>query len=87
MTGPRRLGHARTIGDRKKRTRAGNWGRASSVGIEFSIAVVCFLLGGWWLDGKLGTDPWLTLVGLGLGSLVGFRALWRVAQDLEQDSE
>lgn len=51
------------------------------------MAVVLCLLLGWWLDGKLGTDPWLTLAGLGLGSLVGFRALWRVAQDVDDDPE
>ena len=72
---------------RRPKGRVGAWGRASSVGIEFSIAVIVFLLFGWWLDGKLGTQPWLTLAGLGLGSLVGFRALWRVAQEVEDDSE
>lgn len=87
MTAGRPLGDARVIGrpSRDKEFRA--WTRASAVGIEFSIAVVACLLFGWWLDGKLGTEPWLTLAGLGLGSLVGFRALWRVAQDSHTEED
>lgn len=59
----------------------GSMGRASSAGIELAIAVVAFLLLGWWLDGKLGTAPWLTLLGLVFGSGVGFRSLWKAAQE------
>lgn len=58
---------------------AGKWTRASAVGIEMAVAIVLGLMGGAWADEKLGTDPWLALVGLLLGSGVGFRALFRVA--------
>ncbi len=50
-------------------------GRASSVGIEMALAVVIGLVGGWWLDGELGTEPWLALVGLIIGTVAGFRSL------------
>ena len=62
-------------------------GRASSAGIELAIAVIVFLLLGWWLDGKLGTGPWLTLIGLVFGSGVGFRSLWKAAQEATERAE
>ena len=30
---------------------------------------------GWWLDGKLGTAPWLMLVGIALGAAGGFYSM------------
>ena len=39
-------------------------------------SVLLGLFGGRWLDGKLGTDPWLTWIGLGLGIVTGYRAIW-----------
>ncbi len=60
-------------------------GRASSAGIELALAVVVCLLIGRWLDGKLATDPWFTLGGVVLGSFIGFRSLWQVAQAAARD--
>ena len=52
----------------------------SGVGFEF-IAIVggCVLLG-WWLDRRLGTTPWLTLVGVALGFTLGLYRLIRFAK-------
>jgi F0F1-type ATP synthase assembly protein I len=58
--------------------------RVASVGIEFSVSTVIGLLGGRWLDGKLGTDPWLMIVGLLLGVVAGFRSLIRTARRVSQ---
>lgn len=45
-----------------------------------SIAVLGFL--GRWLDAKLGTDPWLLIVGILLGIAVGFKGLFvQILQD------
>ena len=49
--------------------------RLASVGIELVISTVLGMLGGRWLDSKLSTEPWLTLVGLLLGVIAGFRSL------------
>jgi len=54
--------------------------RLASVGIEFSISTLVGLLGGRWLDGKLGTTPWLMIVGLLLGVTAGMRSLLRAAR-------
>ncbi|GAB4225600.1 MAG: hypothetical protein Kow0062_27910 [Acidobacteriota bacterium] len=44
-----------------------------------TAALLAGALGGRWLDGRLGTGPWLTLAGIVLGLLVGFYELARVA--------
>jgi ATP synthase protein I len=61
--------------------------RLASVGIELSISTVIGLLGGRWLDGKLGTDPWLMIVGLLIGVAAGFRSLIRTAQRANRENE
>jgi F0F1-type ATP synthase assembly protein I len=38
------------------------------------------LLGGQWLDKKLGTGPWLALIGLGFGIAAGARSVWRAVK-------
>jgi F0F1-type ATP synthase assembly protein I len=45
---------------------------AGSVGVGAGI--------GWWLDQRWGTDPWLAVVGVLLGSAAGFTELWRMVQ-------
>lgn len=50
---------------------------ASSVGLELGLAVVIGLLFGMWLDGKLGSEPWMMLLFLVLGLVAGFRNVIR----------
>ncbi len=48
----------------------------SSIGIALVLAIFgCFFLGRW-LDGKLGTDPYLTLLFLLIGIAAGFRNMY-----------
>jgi ATP synthase protein I len=46
---------------------------ASSIGISMVIAIFGSLFLGVWLDRKLGTDPYLTLLFLLMGIVAGFR--------------
>ncbi len=62
-------------------------GTYGSIGLELAISVFVGLLGGYWLDGKLGSEPWLTLVGLGVGAAAGFRSLWRATQKMNRQAE
>lgn len=48
---------------------------AISIGIELVVSVVIGLVAGAWLDRRFGTGPWLTLVGIMVGSAAGFRSL------------
>jgi len=52
----------------------------ASVGIEFAVAVGIGYWVGDWLDGKLGTRPWLMYLFLGCGIAAGFRGFWRTAR-------
>ena len=58
-------------------------GSAASIGIEISVSVVVCLLVGHWADGKFGTTPWLTLLGITLGTLVALKAVMRTAKQAE----
>lgn len=55
--------------------------RVGALGIELAVSTVIGLLGGRWLDGKLGTEPWLSIVGLILGVVAGFRSLYQTAKN------
>lgn len=47
------------------------------LGITYAASVALYALGGWWLDGKLGTLPAFTLVGVALGAVGGFLWIYR----------
>jgi ATP synthase protein I len=52
--------------------------KLSSLGLEMGAAVVIGLLVGVWLDGRFGTNPWLTLLFLGFGFAAAAKAVIRV---------
>jgi ATP synthase protein I len=63
--------------DEKRELRA--WHRLAGVGIEFIVAVVLFGFLGRFADQKLGTTPWLMIVGFGLGFALGLYLMLREA--------
>jgi ATP synthase protein I len=67
-----------------------NWkgiGRHSTVGLEFALSVILGLFGGRWLDQELGTDGWLTFIGLGFGIAAGYRSVWRALDRANRDAD
>jgi len=54
------------------------YGVYSVVGIQLAVSVVAGLMFGNYLDKRLGTLPWLTVVGLIIGSVGGFYNLIRI---------
>jgi ATP synthase protein I len=50
--------------------------RATAIGIQFAASIVIGFGAGYWIDGKLGTKPWGSLVGLLLGAASAFRDLY-----------
>jgi len=44
-----------------------DYGRYAGLGFQLAASIAIFALGGWWLDGKLGTSPWLLIVGVFTG--------------------
>jgi ATP synthase protein I len=55
----------------------GEAARVMGAGLQFAAAIVLFLLAGQWLDERLGTGPWLLLLGVMTGAAAGFYALYR----------
>lgn len=62
-------------------------GTYGTVGLEFALSVLVGLLGGWWLDRRLGTGGWLTFIGLGFGIAAGYRALYRALGRARREAE
>lgn len=63
----------------EKRNQLASANRILAVGSELGIATLIGLFGGSWLDGRLGTRPWLTFLGLALGMAAGIKSLMRLA--------
>ena len=45
--------------------------RYAGIGIQYAGTILVTGLLGWWLDGKLGTTPWLLIVGIFTGFIGG----------------
>jgi F0F1-type ATP synthase assembly protein I len=57
-------------------------GLAYSAGIAFFAAVVFMLILGWGADVLLGTSPWGIVVGIVLGSIIGFVQFFRITSQI-----
>ena len=69
--------------DAKKMLQAAS--KYSYLGIFMGVAICIGYFGGRWLDGRFGTKPWLSLVGLFIGIASGFRELYRLAKQGMKD--
>jgi ATP synthase protein I len=63
------------------------FGRFGTVGLEFALSILLPLFLGRWLDQKLGTDFWFTLVLAGLGLAAGVRAVLRALREANRQAE
>jgi ATP synthase protein I len=64
--------------DAKKMVRIA--GSTGAIGLEVVFSIGAGYLGGQWLDGKLGTGPWLKYIGLVAGVGAAIKALIRVTR-------
>jgi len=62
-------------------------GDYGTVGLELVLSILFGFFAGRWLDTKLGTNGWLTVIGFGLGVVAGFRALYRAAVKMRKETE
>jgi ATP synthase protein I len=53
-------------------------------GGSFTASILSGMLLGYVADKWLGTDPWLVVVGILLGSYSGFLNIWRYLKKLEE---
>jgi F0F1-type ATP synthase assembly protein I len=56
----------------------------STIGLDLVASVLVGFFGGRWLDGKLGTDPWLGLLGLAFGIGAAIRSLTRGMREMKE---
>jgi F0F1-type ATP synthase assembly protein I len=56
-----------------------NWAKLAGIGFEFIAAILVLGGAGWWLDQKLATQPWLLIVGIALGFMLGLWIMIRAA--------
>ena len=61
--------------------------RTSAVGLEIGLAVLFGYLIGSWIDGQLGTEPYLMITCLVLGWIAGMRNLYRAARRVLKEQE
>ncbi len=73
--------------DKETRKSAIQMAYASSIGIAMVLAIFGCLFFGNWLDGKLGTAPYLTLLFLFIGIVAGFRNLYVLIRRYFKDEQ
>lgn len=59
----------------------------AGVGIQFAASIVLFLYLGQWLDRKLGTAPWLLIIGVFAGGGLGFWSMYRKLMAAQERDE
>lgn len=52
-------------------------GQYMGVGLQFAASIALFLFAGIWLDGRLDSEPWFTILGVVVGGSAGFYSLYR----------
>lgn len=57
---------------------------ASSAGLEMGLSVAIGMIFGNWLDGRLGTRPWMMMAFLVFGMIAGFRGVLRAVARAER---
>jgi F0F1-type ATP synthase assembly protein I len=63
------------------------FGRYGTIGLEFALSILLPLFFGRWLDQKLGTGSWLTLIFAGLGLAAGTRTILRALREANREAE
>jgi ATP synthase protein I len=61
-------------------------GGFGTLGLEILLGLALFTFIGDWADGKLGTSPWLTLLGVGLGVGAAVRAIQRALRMMNREA-
>jgi ATP synthase protein I len=51
-------------------------GKYAGAGMGFAASILLFLFVGHWLDGRLGTGPWLMILGVVVGAVAGFYSMY-----------
>jgi ATP synthase protein I len=70
----------------EKRDDGPSAGAYAGLGLQFAASILVFLYLGQWLDRRLGTDPWLLLIGVFVGAGGSFYSIYRkLMREQERD--
>ncbi len=72
--------------DRRAASAAAKYG---GLGLQFALSIILFLYVGQWLDRRLGTEPWLLILGVFTGAGAAFYSMYRtlMADQKREDEE
>jgi ATP synthase protein I len=59
---------------------------ATSVGLEMAVAVIIGIVFGSWLDGRLGTTPWMLILFLCFGFAAGMKGVFRYVRQADREA-
>ena len=76
MTGTERDPRASPEGTRGPEGGGTSPSEFAGLGLQFVIAILGGVYGGQWLDRKLGTAPWLLIIGMFLGAGLSFYSMY-----------
>ncbi len=74
-------------GPDRSRTLWAEVGEYTGYGLTWALSVLLFLMGGWWLDLRIGTEPLFMILGAFLGAAAGFYSLYRHVVGLASKDE
>lgn len=52
-------------------------GELAGIGLQFAFVIFVFTAGGVWLDRRLGSSPWFTILSVFVGAAGGFYSMYR----------
>ena len=87
MSGQQESGSPKEPFDPYRRSDVSSSASHAGAGLQFAVALLASLFLGQWLDDRLGTAPWLMLLGVFVGGGGGFYAMYRklmAAQEREE---
>lgn len=61
--------------------------RLAGIGVQFGAVISLFALAGYWLDDRMGSSPWLLLLGVLLGFVGGTISLVKAVNTLKQNTD
>ncbi|HSU96132.1 MAG TPA: AtpZ/AtpI family protein [Gemmatimonadaceae bacterium] len=59
----------------------------AGIGLQFAASVLLFGYAGQWLDRRLGTGPWLLIIGVFLGAGGAFYSMYRKLMAAQTDQD
>ena len=65
----------------------GHGGEYAGLGLQFAVSILLFLYAGQWLDRRLGTEPWLMIVGVFTGAGASFYSMYRKLMGMQERDE